>query len=534
MTGTVGSGQLVRLILRRDRWLLLLWILVLAVLPMSYSSAIAELYPTEAARQGYATGMANNPSIVSLLGPAYGASLGALTAQRSNMIMLIAGLISLLTVLRHTRTEEEAGRRELLGATVLGRQAGLTAALSATFAANVLLGGLITLGLISQGLPASGSVAFGLAVATTGWVFAAVGGVVAQLTEGAGAARGIGLAVLGLAYVLRMAGDAGGTEGGLSWLSWLSPLGWGQHVRSYADERWWALTPAVGLVVVLVGAAYLLSARRDVAAGILPPRLGPAAAAPSLGSPLALAWRLHRGLLFGWAAGLAVFGAVLGSAADAIDAAVRDSQQVGDILVRLGGVSAVTDAYVSGTMSLVALAAAGYGIQAALRMRTEEAALRSEPVLAGAVGRLRWTASHLLFAALGPAVALTVAGLTAGLGYGLASGDVGGQLPRVLAAAVVQLPAVWVLAAVAVLLFGLLPRLAMVSWAVLGICLLLGQMGAILQLSQWALDLSPFTHIPKIPGGELTVTPLAWLTGLAVLLAGLGMTGLRRRDVPVT
>ncbi|MGW0432524.1 ABC transporter permease [Micromonospora sp. NPDC003197] len=533
MTGTTGTGQLVRLILRRDRWLLLLWILILAVLPMSYSSAIAELYPTEAARQAYASGLARNPSIVSLLGPAFGASLGALTAQRSSMIMLVAGLISLLTVIRHTRTEEETGRRELLGSTVLGRHAGLTAALIATFAADVVLGGVITLGLVSQGLPAVGAVAFGLAVTTTGWVFAAVGGVVAQLTEGSGAARAIGLGTLGLALLLRMAGDATGSGGDLSWLSWLSPLGWGQRVQAFADERWWVFALLVSLVAVLIAAAYPLSARRDVAAGILPPRLGPPLAAPTLRSPLALAWRLHRGLLLGWTVGLVALGAVVGSSADAIEEAIRDSAQVGDIIVRLGGTSAFTDAYLAGTMGLVALVAAGYGIQAALRMRAEETALRSEPVLGASVGRLRWMASHLIFALLGPAVALVVAGLTSGLIYGQASGDIAGQVPRVLAAAAVQLPAVWVLAAVTVLLFGLLPRLVMVSWAVLGVCVLLGQVGAIMQLDQWALDVSPFTHIPRIPGGELTVTPLLWLTGIAVLLAGLGLLGFRRRDVPV-
>ena len=534
MTGAAGTSQLVRLILRRDRWLLLLWILILAVLPMSYSSAIAELYPTEAGRQAYASGMASNPSIVSMLGPAFGASLGALTAQRSSAIMLVAGLISLLTVIRHTRAEEEAGRRELLGSTVLGRHAGLTAALVATFAATAVLGGLITLGLVSQGLPATGAVAFGLAVTTTGWVFAALGGVVAQLTEGAGAARGIGLGVLGLALLLRMAGDAAGPDSSVSWLSWLSPLGWGQRVQAFADERWWVFVLLLALTVVLVGTAYPLSARRDVAAGILPPRLGPAVAGPTLRSPLALAWRLHRGPLIGWTVGFAALGAVVGSSADAIEQAIRDSAQLGDIIVRLGGAGAFTDAYLAGTMGLVALAAAGYGIQAALRMRTEETGLRSEPVLGASVGRLRWMASHLLFAALGPAVALAVGGLAAGLTYGQASGDVGTQVPRVLAAALVQLPAVWVLAAVTVLLFGLLPRLVMVSWAVLGFCLLLGQLGAIVQLDQWALDVSPFTHIPRIPGGELTVTPLAWLTGIALLLTVLGLLGFRRRDVPVT
>ena len=96
------------------------------------------------------------------------------------------------------------------------------------------------------------------------------------------------------------------------------------------------------------------------------------------------------------------------------------------------------------------------------------------------------------------------------------------------------LPAVWVLGALAVLLFGLLPRLAPAAWAALAICLLLGQVGAILQLSQWALDVSPFTHVPKVPGGALTAAPLVWLVAIAAALAAAGFAGFRRRDVPVT
>jgi polyether ionophore transport system permease protein len=63
----------------------------------------------------------------------------------------------------------------------------------------------------------------------------------------------------------------------------------------------------------------------------------------------------------------------------------------------------------------------------------------------------------------------------------------------------VQLPAVWVLAAIAVALFGLLPRLTLVAWGPLGVCLLLGLVGTAVQLDQRLLDLSPYTHTSKLP-----------------------------------
>ena len=203
-----------------------------------------------------------------------------------------------------------------------------------------------------------------------------------------------------------------------------------------------------------------------------------------------------------------------------------------EILARLGGSSALAEAYLGGTLSITGLAAAGYGIQAALRARAEETAGRAEPLLATAVSRTRWLAAHLFFALLGPAVVLAVAGLATGLAYGLSVGDVGGQLPRLLGAGVAQVPAVWVLAALAALLVGLLPRFSGAAWAVLAGCLLLGQLGAVLELNQWALDLSPFTHTPQVLGPNWTATPLAALTALAAALTALALRAFHTRDIP--
>ncbi len=182
-------------------------------------------------------------------------------------------------------------------------------------------------------------------------------------------------------------------------------------------------------------------------------------------------------------------------------------------------------------MAIIGIGAAGQGVQAALRARSEESALRAEPVLAAAVGRFRWAGSHLLFAFFGPALGLLVAGVFLGIGYGTAAGEGAGAIGRVVGAAAVQVPAVWFTVAIVVLLFGLLPRLTTLGWAVLAFFLLLGQLGAILQLSQWALDLSPFSHLPALPGGDVTVTPLVWLVALAAVLTAAGLAGFRRRDL---
>ena len=392
MKNLAGTGALIRLILRRDRILLPIWILWLSILPIFAAASFAELYSTAVERQAFADTVGSNPALVALYGPLFSPSVGGLTAWRMGIVPVVVALISLLTVIRHTRTEEEAGRRELLGASVVGRNAPLAAALIVTVAANVVLAALLTLGMIVQDLSAPGSIALGLAFATSGCLFAAVAAVIAQLTESAGGARGIAISVLGLAFLLRAAGDVGGKDGGWSWLSWASPIGWVQRVRPFGDERWWIFALAAGTFVVLAAAAYALSSRRDVGAGLLPPRPGPATASASLRSPLVLAWRLHRGLLFGWTAGFAVMGVVFGSVTDAASDILNDNPQLATIFERLGGKTGIADLYISAIMGILGLAAAGYAVQATLRLRSEETEMRagipcSPPRSAGCGGR---------------------------------------------------------------------------------------------------------------------------------------------------
>src|SRR4029453_8187328 len=102
----------------------------------------------------------------------------------------------------------------------------------------------------------------------------------------------------------------------------------------------------------------------------------------------------------------------------------------------------------------------------------------------------------------------------------------------VLGAARVQLPAVWVMAAVGALLFGLLPRLVVgATWAVLAVVLFVTMFGEPLRLDRWVLDLSPFAHLPRLPAAAFTATPLAWLLATAVGLAAAGRGGGRRPDL---
>ncbi len=108
----------------------------------------------------------------------------------------------------------------------------------------------------------------------------------------------------------------------------------------------------------------------------------------------------------------------------------------------------------------------------------------------------------------------------------------GPQAARMIGAAMAQLPSSLVIAGVAVALAGLLPGAAVAgAWTVLGAVVLIDLFGEVLKLSHWLLDISPFTHAPKLPGGTVSAAPLLWLCLTALALSAIGLAGLRRRDV---
>jgi ABC-2 type transport system permease protein len=176
--------------------------------------------------------------------------------------------------------------------------------------------------------------------------------------------------------------------------------------------------------------------------------------------------------------------------------------------------------------------AAGFAVSVILRLRTEETGDQAELILATATGRIRWALSHIAVAVAGSALLLALAGAAAGLGYGVRIGSAGSWAATMTGAALAQLPPVLVLAGVAIAVFGLWPRACVpAAWTVLGVVVAIGLFGQALQLSHWILDISPFTHAPRLPGGPVSAAPLLWLGAIALAGAVAGLAGLRRRDL---
>jgi ABC-2 type transport system permease protein len=514
-----GTGTLVRFMLRRDRVLLPVWIAILAGFPVITASSFQGLYPTLAERLKFAATIEGNTTFTVLYGPPRALdTIGGLTAWRTGTLAVIVALMSLMVVVRHTRAEEERGQTELIRAGAVGPRAPIAAALIVVALTDAAIAVISALGLIALGLPAAGSIALGASLGAAGLIFAALGAVTAQLTTSARAANGLAGVVLGASFALRAVGDADHDA-----LTWLSPLGLAHESRPFAGERWWPLLLCVGIAGALAALAFALFARRDLGAGLLPDRPGPAAAGHRLRSALALAFRLQRGGLAAWSAGLFLVGLVLGSIGRNADSLVDTSRSIADVLGATG--TDITDSYFASVLLLGALIATGYTISAAMRLSSEESTGHSELLLSTSLARASWVGGHTLMALGGSALVLAATGLGAGIGTQDAS-----EVPRLIGAALAQLPAVWVLGALVVGLFGLAPDAIRLAWAALGACFLLWFLGPLLDLPSWVVELSPYERVPQIPAADFTAGPLLALTAVAAAITAAGLIGFRRRD----
>ena len=525
MIDFTGAGTLARLVLRRDRGRFAIWIVAIAGLVYAQAVSIKGLYPDPAELAEAARLVEDNAAFIAMAGPPLALDTlgGRVTFEISAFAMVLAALMNLLLVTRNVRGDEEAGRTELLRSTVVARHAPVAAALTMAAAVDLALFVLTVLALLAAGLETAGSVALAGGIAGVGLCFGTVAGLTSQMTVSARLASGLAGAVLGASFVLRGIGDVG-----YGVLSWLSPMGWGQALRPFAGERWWPAGLLVAATALLTVGAFAVNSHRDVGAGIIQPSPGPARASQLLSRPIGFAARLHRGAFTGWAAGLFLGGLAYGSVGGDVEDLIGDSETIADLVAQGGG--SITDSFLATTSLVLALISAGFAVQAALRLRTEERAGRAEPMLATALSKSAWTGSHLAVIAAGSFLVLAAAGLGTGISFALVAGDVG-DVGRLVGAAVVYTPALLVLVGLAMVVFGLVPRAGALVWAVLAGCFVVGFFGQLLSVPGWLQDLSPFQHVPRLPSASFSPAPLLALGAVAVALIGLGDLGFRRRDV---
>jgi ABC-2 type transport system permease protein len=499
------------------------------------ATSYAGLFPTAAARARLALTFQGNTAWAALFGPLRDLdTVAGYTVYKSAMTVMILGAIwGLLVATRVARGEEDAGRWELFlsGRTTRGRAAGQAAiGLGIGWAAAWVPTAVLTAGAGASdkvGIGVGASLYFATALLAATAMFMAVGLLAGQLAATRRDANLIGAGVLAASYLVRMAADSSPE---LAWLRWLSPLGWIEELRPLTGSQPLAFVLIAVFLAVVVTWALQIAAQRDLGASRLASRDRAEPRTLLLGSEAGLTVRLTLPVVIGWTVAMIVTGLVFGLVAQAAGSAVRGAQGLEEAIRRLGGSASGAAAYLGFVFVvaavLVAIAVAGQ----VASTRNEEAAGRLDNLLVRPVARWRWLAVRLAIA-LGLAVAAGVlAGVAAWIGAVSQHAEVGfGEL--VSAGLNVVPPAVFVLG-IGALAFGLWPRASIaVAYGLVVWSFIVETISAAVDSNHWLRDTSPFLHIAPVPAADPNWTAAAWLVGLGLLAAGLGVAAFGRRDL---
>lgn len=524
----IGTRHLLRLVLRRDRVRLPLWIAGLGGMITASALAVPPIYDTPEKIAGYASAVGTSP--VSYLMSGRQAAIDTIGGIVANEISQVAQLgiclMVMFLVVRHTRAEEETGSAELVRSTVVGRHAATIAGLLYGVGAALLIGVITTISMLAAGLDRVGSVTYGVGLTLLGLCYVAVTLVAAQLSTSARGALGLAGATIAIGYVIRGVGAMQDSA-----LVWTSPFGWAQRMDAFGAEQWWPTLLLVAMTATLLALAAWLTVRRDFGSGVLQARPGPPRASRFLTSPVGLTMSLHRSLLIGWAIGLTALGVLYGAVIPTIPDLVASNPDIAEAIgASPDAEQTLIDAFLRYIFLFMAVISTGFVVTSVLRLRVEEESGRAEAVLSTTVPRTSWAGATVLVTGLGTLVLSLLMGLGLAAGYALGTGE-WNQATEHVAGQLSYLPGTLVVAGLAFALVGVAPRWSSLAWAAVAFVFVQVILGETLRLPGWIDGISPFWHLSAVPIETLDALPAVIEVTLAAILVLLGLWGYRRRDV---
>lgn len=523
---------------RRDWLQVLLWGVGTALLAYASFIGVRDAYGTAQDRTSLLAAALANPVILMFRGLPSGADEGAfMIFLIFPWLAILAAFMSTFLAVRHTRGDEETGRAELVAATPAARTMPFAATALHGLLANALLAALVAGAFLAVGAEAEGALLAGTATGAVGVTFLGVGLLAAQLMRTSRGANSLAVWTLMATFVIAGFGNAIGTPSDdltrmeSSWLTWLSPFGWGENTRAFDENLWWPAMLSLGVGAVLAAVSAVLVAARDLGGSFIAERLGRADASPALSGPMALVWRLTRGAVLGWAVGGFLIGVLSTSLASLVEEIGASNPAVEQILRQISGAGSVQQGTITTFFTMLGVLAACCAVQVVCRARQEEAHGTAEPLLAAPVGRVRWLADYLVVALIG--VVLVIAAAIAGAALGIAGQDGDTDLMRtVLVTGAGQVAAASVFLVVTALAFVLVPRATIpLGWSLVLLGMALGLFGPLFGFPEWLVQASPIAVTPFVDGDAVDLRGLWWL----VLATGAGAVAslslMRRREL---
>ena len=534
-----GVWPLIKIILRRDRIKLPIWILGISGSLLSIVPLLKDLYGDQKSLESLYATFGTNPAGLFLTGPMDGASFGALiTIETVLWWGLAVAFMNTMLVVRHTRQNEESGAQELLLSGRVHRASSLIAVLTVSFAVNTILGGIIGGGLavLESSWGVSGALLFGFSMGAFGFVWAVIAGIVVQLVGSARSANGLLAGLVGTMFVVRGIGDFTGSVGSNGLIqpgavSWVSPFGWMQANHALTAPEWWPLIIPLLFVVVAIPCALWLLNSRDVGASILPEKKGNARASALLKTQLGLTWRLQKNVFIGWLIGAIAMVVSVGVLVPEMSTIYESNDSAMQLIEALGGDGELIPAFLSAMLMITSVLVFAYVIHALGRLRTEESNGYLEILLSTQLSRGAWLARHGVVVALGGMVMLVLSGTILAISVNIAT-DTTADVAEYIYAALSYFPVVLLFGSLYVLLFGVVPRIAgLVTWLLFGFVAFMSWLGPMLQFDDWVYDLSPLEYVNAAPAEDIDVQPLAIMTGFALVLIATGVVAWRVRDI---
>ena len=527
------TGALARLATRLTRRSGIVWVLLLAVTAAVVVAGYEATYPHLAQRLLFAAEVRTNLGFQALYGRAFDLSTtGGFAAWR------IGGLVSVIVMLwgassavRLTRAEEQAGRGDLVGAGAVTRL-GWYVTLAGVAGAWQLLGGLgLWVMLVIMGLAPAGSAVLAAEIALSGLVGVGVGLLAAQIWPTRARAVGRASLLVGALFLVRVLAD-GTTH--LRRLRWVTPFGWGEESRPFAQGQRLAPLALLGvLAMVAAVAGGVLVSRRDVGGAFRSDDDRGPATTTWLRGLAALELKVSAAGALGWAAAFAVAGAVSGMLASSVTAFARQSPEYRRVAIELGlGDPGRPAAFVGLMFTMIGVAVAVYAARAAAAGAEAETDGLLDNLAARPLTRRRWLLTHVAVAAVFALLATVAGGLGAWLG-GIVSGGAVTVLDAV-GAGLNLVPLAVLVLGIGALVHALSPRpVAAVTLGVVVVGYVLELLGSLLRAPGWVRDLSPFHHLSAFPATAIRPTALAVLTLVGAAAALVGGSLIDRRDVRI-
>jgi ABC-2 type transport system permease protein len=509
------------------------WALVFGATIASSALSYVSSFPDQASRDEIAATTSNDAGISILLGPVAAIdTVGGYTVYKCYVFLTSIGAVwALLATTRLLRGEEDTGRWQLT-------LAGGTRASRATLATLAALGGavgivfagttLITL-LVGRnpdvGFGVRDTVVYGLSLAIAPAVFVGVGAVTSQLGRSRRLATGLGMAVFGVTFVLRMLADSGSST---KWLLWITPFGWIERMRPFADDDLRPFALAVVTVAVLVAVAALLAARRDVGEGVLASRDVAPLRPAGLGTPLGLVARLESPVLAAWCLGAAATAFSLGIIAKIAVSDVPES--ISDTLDKFGVRGTFLNQYLGVAFLFLATIVALLPASQIGSASQDETSGRLVHLLAQPTRRPRLLGGRLALAAVAIAAAGLLGGLAAWLGARSQGVDAG--LSSMIGAGLNVVPTALVVLGIGAVVLAVAPRIAGTAMYVVVIwSLLVDLLASMVSSLEWLEKASLFNYMALAPAEDVSPTTVAATLALAAALCALATALFTRRDV---